>query len=425
MNSVRHNRNAMMLGISTLASSGLLVCVLPFLARSYSPAEFGEYGSYGAVLAIIATVVTLRFEAGIPIARAGQTAATLLSVGCCMTLLSALLWPSLIALGTHSVPSTAGSILRIPLLALSAGIAVQGMLQLGTHVAIRYGKFPRIAYARVAQSGSQVFVQLLSPIAFLGWGGLIFGDLVGRGAGAIVVWWRSELRPGTDAPAELVSAAKDYSYLPLQMAPAALLTMVASQMPLLAIPLIFGNDVAGKYFLAYRVTYMPAVLLASGVAPVLLGELGRLSGARLPVREVMRSAAFRLASLVLPLYAVGALVGPPLLERILGDTWHETGSMVRVLAPAAALWAIASPLSSIMLAKARGTEAVVFSVADILVKGTCIVLGSWSNSFPATLYMLSGSGVVLAAISIRRFMAAAKSQSESLVTAAVPAEASI
>jgi O-antigen/teichoic acid export membrane protein len=184
--------------------------------------------------------------------------------------------------------------------------------------------------------------------------------------------------------------------------------MVASQLPLLGLPFIFGQELAGQYFFAYRLTYMPAALLIAGAAPLLLGRLGRLQQNPRAQDMAMRSSALRMACIAIPFYTALALAAPVAVNTILGGAWQETGAMARVLAPAAAVWAIASPLSSIMIVTARGSEALVFAVVDFVLKLGCLLAGAWLQSFSATIYLLAATGTVLGAMSIVRFLGAAR-----------------
>jgi O-antigen/teichoic acid export membrane protein len=414
-------RDALALGLSTACSSGLYLLALPLLARGYSPREFGAYGSYAALMAVFGTIVSLRFESGIPVARTASGALNLAVIGSLAVCVSAALWPlALWALRAAGVPGL-DRLVPVPAIVLAMGIGFQGTLQVATHVAVRQGRFVGMSVSRVAQSMTQISVQAVTLALPLGGLGLMVGDIAGRASGTLVLAHRHRLPAVAPSVQSLRETAREYSHLPLQMAPATLLTMVASQLPLLGLPFIFGQELAGQYFFAYRLTYMPAALLIAGAAPMLLGRLGRLEDPRAQ-NAAVRVSAIWLALIAVPFYVGIGLVAPTAMNTVLGGAWQETGVVARALAPAAAVWAIASPLSSIMIVKARGAEALMFSAVDVGLKLACLVAGAWLDSFSATVWLLAGTGTVLGSVSIVRFLAAARPPLHGLASSNVAAQ---
>jgi O-antigen/teichoic acid export membrane protein len=388
---------------ATVAGHCLGLVVLPILTRLYAPGDFGVLGIYTGVVSVVSATAMFRYEAGIATARSERRAAALLTV--CTICLAAVCVCVLAVSALTGYPSS--QLVAVPSGMLALGIMLSGTLQVGNYAAVRARSYGRLSLSKAVQGGAQVLGQLAGSAAG-GSIGLVVGDLLGRLCGVATLAsafpWR---RAFPFRPHVVWASARRYAYLPRTLGVAHLLGMASTQLPVILFPALFGTSVAGHYFMAYRLTYLPATLVAAAAAPVVLGELAAAHPERVTVYGVFHDALKRLVVLILPSYLIIMIAGPPMVGFCLGDAWLPSAEYVRWLAPAAAVWAVASPLSAVLVITDRGAEATIFSACDITLKLATLLVGAKWLGPQITIALLSTSSVGLTLVSLRRFNVAA------------------
>ena len=312
------------LGLGAVVSKTCQTAVLLVFAAVLAPAEFGVISLAAVLLNVTVVLADLGTSTAlVPFrgdaeraARSALTLALAVSVG-----LVALVWvaaPWLAAtlhLGQQGSGVLRGIVLCLPLAAAS-GVSAE---LLRRSLAFRTRVVPDIAGNLL---GGVVTVTALAA------GAGVFALVVGQLAQAVVVlalyWWlRGPVLPGW-------SRADVRSLLAFggSLAGSSLLTLLVLNVDYVLIAHRLGAHDIGVYSMAFRLAYMPYLLIAMVIGGAAFAHLSRMRGAAIGRATV--DTAVLVQTLVVPLY-VGVLVLAPQLQ-LLGGAWAPAVPALRWLA---------------------------------------------------------------------------------------------
>lgn len=317
-------RGAGWLATGAVTAKACQTVVLLVFAAVLDPASFGVIALAAALLNVTTVLadlgtgtalVHLRGDAE----RAARTAVTIaLAVS---AVLVAVVWVSAPWLATTLQAGDLGAdvlrgiVLCTPLTALSV---VSGEL------VRRSLRFRRRVLPDVVGNVVGAVVTLLSLQAGHGAMALVHGQLV-QGVVVLAAFWlvRRPVLPGwsaTDARALLSFGGS--------LAACGLLTLVVLNVDYLLVAHHLGTTDVGVYAMAFRIAYMPYLLVAVVIGGAVFAHLCRLRGAA--VGDAATDAAVTLHTLVVPLYAGMIVLAPQL--RLLGEQWEPAVPALRWLA---------------------------------------------------------------------------------------------
>lgn len=312
------------LGLGAVVSKTCQTAVLLVFAAVLAPADFGVISLAAVLLNVTVVLADLGTSTALvpfrgDAARAARSALTLaLTVSLGLVLLVWLVAPRLA--GTLQLGDRGGGVLRgiVLCLPLAAASGVSAEL-LRRSLAFRTRVLPDIVGNLL---GAVVAVTALAA------GAGVFALVVGQLAQAIVVlalfWWlRGPVLPGwsrTDVRALLSFGGS--------LAGSSLLTLLVLNVDYVLIAHRLGAHDIGVYSMAFRLAYMPYLLIAMVIGGAAFAHLSRMRGAA--VGRATVDTAVLVQALVVPLY-VGVLVLAPQLE-LLGAAWAPAVPALRWLA---------------------------------------------------------------------------------------------
>lgn len=402
----------------TIAGQGAFVVLSPLLSRLYSPAAFGVYGIFVSTVGVLVPIATLRYELAIPLPPEEREAQSLAWAGILVTgVFGVLLGIISFTFGFRylswlKVPSNQLSQWRFLLFIIPLGVTILSMYQILSYLLIRHQNFRALAGSKAANGGVGAVSQAILAFLLGGGVGLILGWLLGWLA-AISVAVNAERRQRVDTgwflpfpdPEFLVKEMRRFVRFPLLTMPASLMNAASVELPLLMSASLFGPQVAGWFAFARRVIYLPMGLLGRSISQVYIGTLSdsirRSDRAALRLFDRLSRRLFFSGTF---LFAVLALVAPWTFRWIFGESWYESGILVRYLAPAYIAHFVTVPLSQTLNLLERqdwqiawdttrlGLIAGVFLLAKILAwdfEFTFMVYSAISTSMYLVFYLLT------------------------------------
>jgi PST family polysaccharide transporter len=137
----------------------------------------------------------------------------------------------------------------------------------------------------------------------------------------------------------------------------------------------WGADALGLYGRAYQLVTLPVQQLNSSMTSVAFPALSRIQhdASRL-ARSFLRGYSLFI-SLTVPITVSCALFAGEIVRFVLGAKWMEAAPIFRLLAPTALVFAVANPLSWLVLATGRIGRALSISLATMPLVIAGIVLG--------------------------------------------------
>lgn len=334
--------------LTLLAGSALAQAVPlllgPWIARLYTPAEYGEFSLLWTVASNLAVVGCARYEFALALETGDKGASTLLAL--CLRVLLAMTAMAILV-GAIWMVWTAWPLAAALPLAVMALAASQALAQW----AARAGAFAVLAWGRVVQWGGGAVAQVGLGLLQAGPWGLVGGATVATAVAAVL-----QARPapaggwrGLLAPQPLRAMAGKHRDFPLLNTPHAFAGALQDTLAIALLTAWLGAPEAGAWALALRYLKAPATLVGGSLSQALYPRLTQTAD-RTEARALVRRKVLLLAGLALPLMAVLLAFGPWLFTTVFGAEWRAAGELARSLAPYVALHFIAAPLSVVPMA---------------------------------------------------------------------------
>ena len=364
-------RQVAMLTTGTAVGQLIVVAVMPFLTRLYSPSDLGTFGLFSSFLGVAGVATCLRLEWGVASARAPDEAAGLLALCLVVCPVASLVLAAALA------ALIGGNVVSFGLLPLwTVPLALLALVATGMFSALRYWHIGRrgfrdVSGAAVVQGVGRAGASVALGIAGAGWPGLLLGDLAGRllGIGRLLRRALPALREQWQAGArgalgERLRCAWRY---PLVVLPSSLLDALAASLPLPVIATLFGTSAAGQFALVWRAASIPAALIGASVADVFHAHAAsaRVQGGP-AVRQLLLRAVSRLALLATVIYVPVCVAAPFFFEWIFGKEWHVSGWLMLLLLPMWWTSAIVSPVSRLLVVMDRPAWKFAFDAAFLV-----------------------------------------------------------
>jgi O-antigen/teichoic acid export membrane protein len=316
----------------------------PWIARLYTPAEYGQFSLVWTVGSNLAVVGCARYEFALALETGDKGAAALLAL--CLRLLLAM---TAMAFAVGAVwmawtNLTVAAALPLIVLVLAASQAL-------AQWAARAGRFAALAWARVVQWGGGAIAQVGFGLLQAGPWGLVGGAAMATAAAVALQaqpapagGWRRLL----DAQ-PLRELARKHRDFPLLNTPHAFAGALQDTLALALLAAWLGAAEAGAWALALRYLKAPASLIGGSLSQVLYPRLTQAASPA-DALALVRRKMLLLAAIALPLMLSLLAFGPWLFTTAFGPQWQGAGELARALAPYVALHFIASPLSVVTMA---------------------------------------------------------------------------
>jgi O-antigen/teichoic acid export membrane protein len=316
----------------------------PWIARLYTPAEYGQFSLVWTVASNLAVVGCARYEFALALEKDAAGAAALLAL--CLRLLLAMTAMAIVVGGAWMLWADLSVAAALPLIVLAAS-ASQALAQW----AARAGEFAALAWARVVQWGGGALAQVGFGLLQAGPWGLIGGATLATAAAAAMQarpvpagGWRGLLQPQP-----LRAMAGKHRDFPLLNTPHAFAGALQDTLAITLLAAWLGSAEAGAWALALRYLKAPASLVGGSLSQALYPRLTQ-AASMVEARALVRHNLLLLAAIALPLMAALLAFGPWLFATVFGPEWRGAGELARSLAPYIALHFVASPLSVVLMA---------------------------------------------------------------------------
>jgi lipopolysaccharide exporter len=371
-------RNAATLSLGTATAQAFNVAVAPVLTRLYSPADLGALGLFTSFLVVAAVAISMSYELGIVSAPSKEKAARLtwasmlLSIPVCaicgaiLYIMMRFHWLGYGVLAGYSIPLMVTTLLFI------------GIFSNLRYWEIRQQHFDIVARTTIVQQATRSISQAVLGFATSGPAGLLFGEMLGRGAGVgSLVRDAWPALKGVVAKAgrnDLVSALAENRSLAGYSLPSSLVDTLAANIPLPLLVQLYGSALGGQFSLMQRVLSVPLALIATSVADTFHSRLAVC--AREKPEQML--GLFARTSAGLFLLGLGPalilfFIGDRLFALIFGATWTTAGTLAGITAPLLLAQMVVSPLSRLVFVLRGQKSKLIYDLA--LMAGILLIFG--------------------------------------------------
>lgn len=365
--------------ITLLTGTGLAqalpIALSPILTRLYTPEEFGVFAFYMSVVAILVIFVTGKYEIAIVIARSEAEAVNLVAATVMLSLVGSLILLGIVLMwGAEILALVSSADMGSWLYLVPLTTMIIGVYNALNFWANRRTRYTAMAVSRVVQSGVGSAVQLTAGASKSGVLGLIMGQISGQLISMLFLL--RSLPQGERNLIRRVSAkrvwhvARKHIDYPKYMAPSQLISVLATELPLLLLTVFFGAGIAGLYSLAQRVTAAPLSLIGGAIGDVYRQQASEQYG-RTGNCLALFVASFKRLLLfgVVPALPI-LLFGPQIFGFVFGATWRAAGEIASILAVLVFFQTVSSPLSTTVLLPGWLRIEFFWQAARLLLAGT-------------------------------------------------------
>ena len=337
------------------------------LARLLFPKDFGLVGMVTAATGFIG----LFRDAGLSLATIQRDTLTKghvftlfwvnLAVGCFLATMSAILAPVLVSF--YHEP-------RLFWITVTLGIAFIFQGGSAQHRAIlqRKMRFRQLAIIdTVSWAGSIVLAVSMAATGFGYWAivAMTMGPTV---LNSIGTWLVEGWMPGAPGPlADIVSMLRFGGAISLNT----VLSYLASNTDKILLGRFWGAEALGIYGRAYQLVNLPTENLNATLALVAFPALSRLQNEPERLRNYFLKGYRLFLSLSVPITVSFALFADDIILVFLGQRWHESAPVFRLLVPTIAAFGLINPMFWLLLAtgKVRRSIKMAFTVTPIIILG--------------------------------------------------------
>lgn len=328
------------IALGTAAGHALVLLATPYLARRYSPEQFGLLALLLTVTNISIAAGCLRYDLALPSSKPTE-ARGLLTTAIGISIAMGLLAVGLaLAVGSADWARPASELIASPWL-LGGCVTLVGLNQATAAWFLHQGQFGRVAWLRFSQ-GAAFSTFALFPVLGLGW-----AQVLSFAGGLACV--PALFRRGTATEAPWHEAARRQLRFPLMSLPGALLDVVGYSLCIWVIVVSFGQAVAGNYSQIQRLIGAPMMLLSISLGQVLLKQTAGMTQQPEQLRRLVLRTWWLMIGLGTACTVVLWFAGEPLLQLVLGPQWRVDREFVTLVAIAVFIRAAVSPLSSVLV----------------------------------------------------------------------------
>lgn len=316
----------------------------PFLARLYTPTDFGLFGTFIAASAIPGALACGRFELGIATAPdEGRRSILWL----CFALSFAVACISTVALGAYwTWVETPHLGLLLPMLFLS--VLLTGVVNASTMYLMRHESFRYASLGGVVRTAVTVLVQLGFVLAIPGPMGLIVGFAIGLVAqslmGLSIV--RRQFPAGLPEMDGMIAMFRRFKHQVSVDIPGTLVAALSINLIPFFIQALHGIRAVGHFSLGQRVAVLPLQLFNDSLSQVFFQRAARAQEARGEFWAEFRFTLFASGAVGLATLLGLWLFARPVIAIYLGPNWDIAADILVVLAPMLAIRGVTMSLAT-------------------------------------------------------------------------------
>ena len=373
----------------------------PVVTRLFGPEAFGTYAVFLSLAGIFGVIACMRYEFAIMLPRSDEEGGHVLWL--CLLMVGAI---SLCTIPIVVIlPNQISGLFNIPPLAqylwlLPAFIFATGLFQALNFWNSRTRHFGRLSIAQVTRTFAITGTQIGTGVAgAVSGGGLILAALAGQFASSLILGlqiWRDDrllLMRGLKFTGIRGSLWR-YRNFPLIDTWSALLSTIASELPVLLLAVYFSNVVVGNYSLGMMILHFPIALIGAAVSQVFFSNAAAAAHeGQEALARVVESTVVRLAAIGLAPFLILFLIGQEAFMLIFGARWGEAGVYVQILTPWIFAVFFTTPISTLYSVLERQRDSLVLNLAVLGPRIGSLVIGGMMGDPRIALILFSCVGV--------------------------------
>jgi len=336
-------------------AAGIALVTMPVVARLFTPGDFGVAALFLSIVGITSSVSALRYEGALVLPKEAEEALTLMAFA--YRVLFTVFIVMLVVLAVYTWVGTTWRVLELLGVwkwLLPLGVLLTTSLHIQESWLARGQKFRIVAASLVVGNSVTSATRItLGVTAGSSVHGLIAGNLLGMSCRLILQ--KTASSEGLRATFSRIGwhrmklVARRYADFPKFNAPAALVSSLGQNLPILLMGVMFTPAVAGFYAMANRLSRVPIEIVANSMRKVFLQKAAEIKNRGRSLRKAFLLATGGLAIFGLIPFGCVWLFGQPLLTWLLGLRWFEAGRYLEIMAPWLFMAWVIAPTNSVFI----------------------------------------------------------------------------
>ena len=367
----------------------------PIVSRIFLPEEFGVYEIYIAIVMMLGVIATARYEMAIVLPRTENKAVNVLG----LSLVAVLAFSGIILLTIIFARSWVLTLIPAEgfnrfVIYIPLGILIYGINRSYLYWMIRNQQMKSISFARISESSTKAGGSILFGIMKLSSLGLIWGQILGQTASAIIMVWQFLRRDMNKLRflqrAAMVRLSRKYIEFPLVNVPIALSETFQISGIIFVFSFYFDNSSVGEFSKALRILIIPLYLIGSSISQVFYQKATRDYNKGIDIADNLREIVKNLLKWSVAPLVVFLFISPWLFGFVLGKQWFVAGEYARILAIWIFIKFITSPITVVpMIIDKQKVYLLLNFIGNILMFASVIIPGIMGSGIITTLMALS------------------------------------
>ena len=359
---IKKNKHLTTLFAANLISQVIPVLFSPLLTRIYTPDQFGLYALFFSLVNIFTVLISMRFENVFFIKKTyydtKKSVSIFIGISLVIFLISILLFSLLVLMGIHFQNR------KIITLALTSSILNVLSIYLLTYTN-RLGLYNLMGQYKIVKVFILVLFQILLGYIIIKYNGLIISYIISLII--VVSYYSKKLEISMKSIYRSISLNrikeifKRYKLFPLYSMPTSLIDTLNASLPIFLLGFFYSDDIVGYYSLAFKVAYIPIILISISLSESLKKKISIL------IRENIsyKSEVIKWFKILLP---TSGLI-------IFGKNWAYSGSITKVLSIMFFFRILVNPFGFIFIVSERQKILFFTQISTLIVSVISLYLG--------------------------------------------------
>ena len=335
-------KKTLVIGMGMSVSPLILLFSTPWLARAYSPQEFGSLAIFMAAISVLASVSCLRHDAAILVVHDSKVSSTIQ-----LALIYAFIFSIFSSMAfSFFAPVVLGAkydLFNENRFLYTLGVVGASLVLLACAFSMRRGNYALNAIIRAIQGPAYVTLAIFLST------GLVDAWAYGLGLAGLLSLIYCLFNSRLSSPASIWKQACDLKDYSLILTPTYLLDSLALVLPIFFINTIYTAAEVGNYSQINRLIGGGLLLVSAVIGQILFDQSGKLYRKGDSSYSIFMAAMYVLIAIAGLMLVTIIFFGSDLVQIILGDGWRSDTLFLLVISIPIFCKFIVSPISCIFL----------------------------------------------------------------------------
>ncbi|HAZ4978920.1 TPA: oligosaccharide flippase family protein, partial [Staphylococcus aureus] len=328
-----------------ILSSGIaqviLIITTPIITRLYSPTEFGEFTIFSNIAMILIPIINARYDLLIVNTKNDRSANILSQISFLISLLILLILIPIFAISAWLYPNFILDFIFIIIM-----LFLVSLTNIFTNYLNKERKYKVLSLINVFRAGSMALLQIIFGLLALGSLGLIIGFSLSYIAGITLGYKTFKkhfniVRDKEETKALFLENKNQLVY----STPSILLNSLSFSVVVFFIGILYTNTEVGIYGMAIRVLGIPVTIISLGLSKIFMQQANDYYIEHGNFRNLLLKFSFILVIVSIILYVPLYLFSEELVNILLGHSWVDAITVIKIVIPLFVIRLIVSTVS--------------------------------------------------------------------------------